>query len=73
MNEMSTLIFLVNKIKTELKNSDFVGYSDYEEYPHDIREDASPPESVVNVILNFARSLEVTKSQSVGEMEWVLN
>jgi hypothetical protein len=73
MNEMSTLIFLVNKIKTELKNSDFDGYSGYEEYPHDIREDASPPESVVNVILNFARSLEVTKSQSVGEIEWVLN
>jgi hypothetical protein len=73
MNEMSTLIFLVNKIKTELKDSDFVGYSGYEEYPDDIRDDASPPESVVNVILNFARSLEVAKSQTVGEIEWVLN
>jgi len=73
MNKMSTLVFLVNKIKTELKDSDFVGYSGCEEYPHESRDDASPPESVVNVILNFARSLEVAKSQTVGEIEWVLN
>lgn len=73
MNEMSTLIFLVNKIKAELKDSDVFGYSGYEEYPNDYQDDVSPPEIVVNAILNYARSLEVTKSQTVGEMEWVLN
>jgi hypothetical protein len=73
MNKMSTLVFLVNKIKTEVKNSDVFGYSDHEYYPNDFQDDVSPPEIVVNAILNYARSLEVTKSQSVGEMEWVLN
>ncbi len=73
MNKMSTLVFLVNKIKTEVKKSDVIGYSGFEGYPDDNQDDVSPPASVVNAILNYARSLEVTKSQSVGEMEWVLN
>ncbi len=73
MKKMSTLVFLVNKIKTELTKSDVVGYSGCEEYPNDNQGDVSPPETVVNAILNYSRSLEVTKSQSVGEIEWVLN
>ena len=33
----------------------------------------SPPDTTVNAILSFARSLEVKETKTAGEIEWVLN
>jgi hypothetical protein len=73
MKKISTLIFLVNKIRSEVTNSSFMGCSDNESYMNDKEDDFSPPDCAVNAILNFARSLEVSKSKTIGNIEWVLN
>lgn len=73
MKRVSTLIFLVNKIKSEVKSSSEMQCSKQDLYRDDKRDDFVSPELAVNAILNFARSLEVTKSKTVGELEWVLN
>lgn len=73
MKKISTLIFLVNKFRSEVTNTSIFGCSDHESYMKDKKDDFSPPDCAVNAILNFARSLEVSKSKTIGSIEWVLN
>jgi len=73
MQKISTLIFLVNKIRSEVTNRSFKGFYENENYLIDNQEQDSPPESAVNALLNYARSLEVSKSKAIGDLEWVLN
>lgn len=73
MQKISTLIFLVNKIRSEVTNRSFNGFYENENYLIDNQEQDSPPESAVNALLNYARSLEVSKSKAIGDLEWVLN
>lgn len=73
MKKISTLIFLVNKIRSEVTNTSFNGCSEHESYMKDKEDDFSPPDFAVNAILDFARSLEVRKSKTIGNIEWVLN
>ena len=73
MKKISTLIFLVNKVRSEVKIKSLIGCSENESCINDKKDDFSPPDSAVNAILNFARSLEVSKSKTIGDVEWVLN
>lgn len=73
MKEISTLVFLVNKIRSEVTNQSFRGYYEHENYLIEDQEQDSPPECAVNALLNYARSLEVNKSKAIGDLEWVLN
>lgn len=73
MKKISTLIFLVNMARAEVTKKSFIGCSEYEPCLNDKKDDFSPPCCAVNAILNFARTLEVRKSKTIGEMEWVLN
>ncbi len=73
MQKISTLIFLVNKIRSEVTNRSFNGFYENENYLIDNQEQDSPPDSAVSALLNYARSLEVSKSKAIGDLEWVLN
>jgi hypothetical protein len=73
MNRISTLIFLVNKIRSEVRDSVCAECDDYEVSTAELEDAYVPPDTAVNTILNFARSLEVKESESVGKLEWVLN
>lgn len=73
MKKVSTLIFHVNKIRSELMNSSLIGHAEHEPDKKDKKDDFSPPVCAVNAILNYARSLEISKSKAIGNIEWVLN
>jgi hypothetical protein len=73
MNKISTLIFLVNKIRSEVRDSFYTGCDDYDESTVELKDGYAPPHSAVSTILDFARSLEVKESEAIGKFEWVLN
>ncbi len=73
MKEISTLVFLVNKIRSEVTNQSFRGFYENENYLIEDHKQDSPPDSAVNALLSYARSLEVSKSKAIGDLEWVLN
>jgi hypothetical protein len=75
MNKRSTLVFLVNQIKSEYSRSTLIGLTDndfglaaQENYGN-----YAPPERAVQAILGYAKSLEVADTMSIGEVEWLLN
>ncbi len=76
MSKRSTLIFLVNQIKSEFTGSSQIGSVRNEEEEPAIQESSeifAPPERSVQAILGFARSLEVADTAAMGKVEWVLN
>lgn len=73
MKKISTLIYHVNKIKTEVTNSSLKFNSEREKHFTDNDQPFEPKETAVNAILNFARSLEVKESKTAGSIEWNLN
>jgi len=75
MNERSTLIILVNQIKSEVMKSTVIGLPEQDEKPlGKIRHgDLTPPERSVRAILGYAKSLEITDTETLGKIEWVLN
>lgn len=73
MKKISTLIFLVNMTRSEVTKKSFIGCSEYEPYLNDKEDYFSPAVCAVNAILNYARSLEISKSKTIGNIEWVLN
>jgi hypothetical protein len=75
MNMRSTLILLVNQIKSEFYKSTLICLSDPDSEP-DVQEsycNYAPPERAVQAVLNYAKSLEVADTESVGKVEWILN
>lgn len=76
MRKISTLVFHFKKFESEIiKRSIPQGYlkSRDEEKLDEYPDAFSPPPEAVNAVLNFARSLEVKKTRSVGNIEYVLN
>ena len=73
MKRKSTLIYLVNKIKSEVTNSGLQSGSEENRNFADNDIKFEPRETAVQSILNFARSLEVRESKSTGFVEWILN
>jgi hypothetical protein len=73
MKRISTLIFLVNKIKSEVTNRSLRNDPESDIFFTDNEQHFEPRETAVNAILNFARSLEVKKSKTAGSVEWNLN
>lgn len=75
MKKISTLLYFVSHIRSERMQSHLLGASvrgEEEEMIVDL-DSFSPPETTVNAILSFARSLEVKETKTAGEIEWVLN
>jgi hypothetical protein len=75
MKKRSTLIFLVNQFNSEFTQSSLVGIPcrDFELAAQESLGLYAPPERSVQAILNYAKSLEVADTESVGKVEWVLN
>jgi hypothetical protein len=73
MKKFSTLIFLVNRIRSEIKDASFYKHSDSDEYQKEQEDQYAPPDIAVKSVLNYARSLQVTDTKAVGKLEWVLN
>lgn len=73
MKKLSTLIFLVNKIRSEARELSGNGITDMEENQKEQMDQYAPPDVAVNSVLNFARSLQVSETKAVGKLEWVLN
>ena len=75
MNKISTLIYYVGRIKSECNLSNAVGFTGGREET-EMKENQDiykAPETAVNAILSYARSLEVKETRSAGTIEWVLN
>ena len=73
MIKHSTLIFLVNSFQSELKSDNLVE-TDVDKIPDlntEIQE--SPPDRIVQNILNFARSYDVLETSEAGYVEMNLN
>jgi hypothetical protein len=75
MKNISTLLFLVNEIETDLKNLQVLG-------TWDVKKDASlrvipcenaPREGLIHSLLCYASAMEVTETESIGRTEWILN
>jgi hypothetical protein len=75
MNERSTLVYLVNQIKSELLEISFPDLTENDpEYDgQDGFFNKTPSAKTVQTILNYARLLEVADTESVGKVEWMLN
>lgn len=75
MDKISTLVFLINQISEDYKNSSVIGSptKNGETGLKDKRGLFAPPQESVNAILNYARSLEVENTEIMGKVEWVLN
>ena len=69
----STLVYLVNSFQSELKSVNLVE-TKVDGNPENTKEiEHSPPDRIVENILNFARSYEVLESEKVGHVEMNLN
>jgi hypothetical protein len=75
MNERFTLVYLVNQIKSELRELSYPGLTenDPEVDSQDSFVSETPSSKTVQAILNYARLLEVADTESVGKVEWMLN
>ena len=75
MNKRSTLVFLVNQIKSEYTKSTLIGLTDNDFGLAAQENDGNyaPPERAVHAILGYAKSLEVADTVSIGKVEWLLN
>lgn len=75
MDKVSTLVFLINQISEDYKNSSVIGSpaENGETGLKDKRGLFAPPQESVNAILNYARTLEVEDTETVGKVEWILN
>jgi hypothetical protein len=71
MNEKSTLVYLVNQIKSELQEISFPDWTENEDQDDFFYK--TPSAKSVQSILNYARLLEVADTESVGKVEWILN
>ncbi len=73
MIKHSTLIYLVNSFQSELKSVNLVE-TEVDRDPEMTKKiEQSPPDRIVENILNFARSYEVMESEKVGHVEMNLN
>jgi hypothetical protein len=75
MKKISTLIYFLGKVKKELMHTSMTDVScrREENSMKNVQDNYSPPEAAVSAVLNFARSLEVKETRTVGKIEWVLN
>lgn len=73
MKKFSTLIFLVNRIRSEIKDSSFNEHFDFDEYQKGHEDQYAPPDIAVKSVLSYARSLQVSDTKAIGKLEWVLN
>jgi len=75
MKRTSTLLYLLQQIDTEPQLQQTVnkiaGKIEFDS--EDDLEIYEPPQGVVNAILNYARSLEIKDSETMGQIEYVLN
>jgi len=75
MKNISTLLFLVNEIETDLKNFQVIG-SVSAKKEHCLTDDPNvktPRDGLVQSLLSYSRSMEVTDTESIGRTEWNLN
>lgn len=75
MEKISTLIFLVNQIQSDINLSGVIRYPDPESESADQKtgNNFAPPERALKRIFDFARAYEVTDTQTVGKVEWIMN
>jgi hypothetical protein len=75
MSESSTLIYLINQIKAEFLDSCLQGEDEKDPELSELPclTDYSPSSRSVQAILEYDRILEVTDTELLGKVEWVLN
>jgi hypothetical protein len=75
MKNISTLLFLVNEIETDLKNLQVFGTwgAKKEASLRDVSYENAPPEGLIHSLLCYASAMEVTETESIGRTEWILN
>lgn len=75
MNKISTLIYLVKHFQSDINaGQNSQQYNTSEKFLTDLESPAaSPSETTINNILNFARSYEVLKTEKTGYVEMNLN
>jgi hypothetical protein len=73
MNMKFTLILFVNQNKSGFLKTSSVGFSEEEGSDRDLFGNHAPPERAVKAVLDYARSLEVADTVSIGKTEWMLN
>ena len=71
MNDISTLIYLVNNFQADLNETSEIGSEQLVTGGENTL--YSPKKQTINTILNFARSYEVLESKSTGCVEMILN
>ncbi len=75
MKKLSTLIFLINQIRSDQFIPCIATFYDHdiESVDQKTENDYAPSERSVKRILDFASSYEVADTKSVGKVEWLLN
>lgn len=73
MIKHSTLIYLVNSFQSELNSVNLVETKVDENPELNTKIEESPPDRIVQNILNFARSYEVLETEEAGYVEMNLN
>lgn len=75
MKKISTLIYYVGRIKSDCNLSNAVGVAGGREETEmkENQDNFKAPDTAVNAILSYARSLEVKETRSAGTIEWILN
>lgn len=71
MNDISTLIYLVNNFQADLTGN--TGCRSESFFTASENKTFSPSEQTIENILNFARSYEVLKTENTGQVELILN
>jgi hypothetical protein len=73
MNMNFTLVLLFNQIKSGFRQSSLITLPDAAPELVENFTDHAPPERAVRAILDYAKSLEVADTESIGKTEWILN